>query len=204
MVDARIAGLQTELPTGNLRLENSPDNLTVNTLGLAAFRQSMSANYINILTKKVFDKTSIFGKEGVKFRKILSSEEANTVLNIIWKESNYVSEHNVIMAGYDKKTFSGVVNCYSLDVSLASSKIDVAATVTRVRNIVIAGCAYKLLTRNQINPKNTPIRCESLLNDIMLELGSLNEEAGQYFSIRVDWEISHLRQRSAAFYNRRS
>lgn len=159
---------------------------------------------MTVLSQRAFARRTIPGKEGLKFRKILSSEEANMVLDIIWKESDYVPETSIIMAGFQGKTFSGSVRCYSLGVLLANDKNDVAATVTRVRNIVIAACAYGLVSRDQVNFKNTPVQCESLLNEIMLELGMLNGDSGQKFAVQVGWAFLQLREQARALHTGRS
>lgn len=107
-------------------------------------------------------------------------------------------------AGPQKKKFSGFVRCYSLGVLLASNKNEVAAVVTRVRNIVLAACAYDLLFIDRVNSKSAPVYCRPLLNEMMLELGTLNGESGQQYLEQIGSGFPQLCQQSTAFHTGRS
>ena len=130
-------------------LDGMKDTSPVTALKLSAFRQAMSSNYREILESTIFRETIIKGKEGLRLRKVLCNEEANTVLDLVWKESLYVSDENISDAGYDGKTFAGDMTCHSLGVLFAEDKTKVAAAVARVRNIVLAGCDYGLISRER-------------------------------------------------------
>lgn len=185
-------------------LETIKDFSPITALKLAAFRQEMSDNYRNILNKKVFCETIITGKEGLRLRKTLANEEANTVFDVVWKESIYVSSKDIMEAGYDGKTFSGDIICYSLGLLFAEDKNKVSAAVARIRNIILAGCDYGLISRNRINSKNAPVRCERLLHDMMIELAACNSDAARQLNLQLGWDVSHLSQKLTASHNWRS
>ena len=153
------------------------DPLVVAGLRAAALGQAMSANHLAVLTELVFDLPDVTGKERVRFQRLLASEEARAVLNIIWKESDLVSEQELIKAGYTGRAFPMGISCHALGVSLAADKNEVAATVTRVRNVVVAACSYGLAHRKQVHAKQTSITATKLLHDVMLTLGEKNDVA---------------------------
>lgn len=148
---------------------------------MAALRQIMAINYRNVFKTKVFNNPEIAGKDRVKFQRLLSSEEANTVLEIVWKESDFVTLSDLSRVGFKRKLFAAGISVYALGVSISEDKNEVAATVTRIRNIITASRAYGLAYREKVHVTSSLIRCTSLLHEIMIELGDLNRNANDRF-----------------------
>ena len=65
----------------------------------------MAANYVAILAEYVFDFPDVTGKDRVRFQRLLASEEARSILSIIWKESDLVSQQDLINAGFAGRAF---------------------------------------------------------------------------------------------------
>ena len=137
----------------------------------------MAANYLTVLKALVFSFSNATGKDRIRFQKLLASEEARTILTIIWKESDLVSKQELIKGGIAGRAFPMGISCHALGVGVATDKNEVAATVTRVRNIVVAAHSYGLIRRQRVHAKQTSIRAEKLLHDVMLTLGKKNHDA---------------------------
>jgi|ERR1019366_5167655 hypothetical protein len=141
---------------------------------MAALRQLMASNYIELLRERVFTYTNADRKDSLKFQRLLSSEESSQVLDIVWKESEFVVKYELLESGYTDKAFTKPMTCHALGIMLADDKNEVAATVTRVRNIVLAGSAFGLIQRYQKHAKSVPFSGTESLHDFMIELGVRN------------------------------
>ena len=155
-------------------MEKPADALTVAALQMARLRLAMAANYVDLLSEMVFKNGNVFGKDRVAFQRLLSGEEGSRVLEIVWKESELVQQTDLAAAGYKGKSFREIATCHALGLLLAQNKHEVAATVTRVRNIVIAGSAYGLIRREKLRTKMVAIHGTPALHSFMVELGLKN------------------------------
>ena len=154
---------------------------------MAALRQTMASNYLNILRLQVFNNSNITGKDKVAYQRLLSGEEAQRILEALWKESKFVTSSELLDAGYSKEFSQEGLNSHKLGVRLAEDKTKVSATVSRVRSIIIAGCAYGLVSKDRTHVKNSPVQGTLLLHNLMVELGIQNSVASDCFLPSKIW-----------------
>jgi len=94
---------------------------------MAALRQTMVANYQNILRLQVFNNSNITGKDKVAYQRLLNGEEAQRILEVLWKESEFVTSSELLDAGYSKKFPIEGLTSHALGVHLAEDKIQVSS-----------------------------------------------------------------------------
>lgn len=175
---------------------------TISALSAETVRQTMAANYSRLLDELVFVRVpqspdgrthSPDKKALLSFRRTLEDEEANTVLSMIWKESSYVTVEELAQFSMSK-IFSGkCVTAYGLGVAIAEGKSQVAAAITRIRSIALAGSSYGLLERKAGTGNKIPIVCTELLHRFMGRLGDENARAcARFFGARSSIQVATL------------
>jgi hypothetical protein len=154
---------------------------TITALSMEVVRQGMADNYSCLLDKLVFAREPRDGaslitsrKKVLKLRRLLDDQEANNVLSIIWKESGHVTVEALASLEMSKSIRCGHLTSYRLGILLAEDKEQVAATISRIRNIAISGAAYSLLERQAKEGNKVPIVATAALDDFMLQLGAAN------------------------------
>jgi hypothetical protein len=176
MAALHIGGIYASRARGD---KNSPD---INPACLVAIRmqeinRALSANYTRLLDEIVFYRSSILEdnrKEAKSLKRVLTNEEANNVLSILWRESPHVSDNELGFDEFSKLFPQKQLTTYHLAVHLAGSKHEVAATNSRVRLIVAAGAVYGLVTKRQLTRTKVYIIGTELLHDFMVQLGLEN------------------------------
>jgi hypothetical protein len=139
--------------------------------------RALSANYTRLLDQMVFYRNANLDdnrKAAKSLRRVLTSEEANNVLSILWRESPHVSDNELSFDDFSKLFSKEQLTTYHLAVHLAGSKHEVAATNSRVRLIVAAGAVYGLITKRQLTRTRVYIIGTELLHDFMVQLGLEN------------------------------
>jgi hypothetical protein len=148
------------------------------TIRMQEVCRSLSANYTRLLREIVFTQSTTQGERNRKmlrsFKRVLAADEANTVLNILWRESDYVTEDELSYDGFIKLFGEHPLTSYHLAVYLAGDKTEVAATNSRVRSIVAAGVEFGLVEKRQSTRTKVHIFGTELLHNFMLRLGLEN------------------------------
>jgi hypothetical protein len=147
------------------------------TIRMQEINRALSVNYIRLLDEIVFCRSTILQddrKAAKSLRRVLTNEEANNVLTILWRESPHVSDNELGFDKFSKLFPQEQLTTYHLAVHLAGSKHEVAATNSRVRLIVAAGAVYGLVTKRQLTRTKVYITGTELLHDFMTQLGLEN------------------------------
>jgi hypothetical protein len=181
------------------------DLIPLNPVSLLTIRMqeiycSFASNYVRLLNEMVFcSSTLIEGNRKIirYFKNLLQSYEANTVLSILWRESEYVTEDDLAYDSHSKLFLENPLTTYRLAVHLSPTKNDVAATNSRVRLIVKAGLAFGLVEKRQLTPTNIHIFGTELLHNFMARLGLENANS----CAQVIWQDPDLRVSPHSLYN---
>ena len=147
------------------------------TIRMQEISRSLSGNYSRLLNEVVFVPGATTGEDRktVKtFKRTLEGLEANTVLSVLWRESPYITHHELSYDGHTKLFNETPLTCYCLAVHLASSKHEVAATNSRVRLIVAAGAAFGLINKKHLSSTKIHIAGTEFLHEFMIRLGFEN------------------------------
>ena len=126
---------------------------------------------VQVFRELVFSKDiSVDRKSRQSFERILLQEEAQWILAIIWRESKYVSDSDLAVAGLSRLFPGGDLTAFGLAVKLAELTEDCAALNTRIRNIAIAAHAFGLVERSNISATKVSITGTALLHSVMTRL----------------------------------
>ncbi len=109
-------------------------------------------------------------KEIIRHRKVLDDDEAYSILQIIWKESPFVTDELLSRVGLTRQMKDGSMTAWSLARKTATSMDDLTKANTRITSIVRAAEAYRLVDRDDTKLKNKPIVGTEHLHKFMLML----------------------------------
>jgi hypothetical protein len=144
-----------------------------------AIHQQMGLNYTDLLERLVFihPPRDCDRKTLRTYRNILLSDESDLVLTIFWKESDFVTDDDVISGGAARIFPRGTpITCYALAVKLyPNDSTKIAAANSRVRAIAAAASAYGLIEKSKDTRKKF-VSGTALLHEFMTTLGQENEE----------------------------
>jgi len=117
-------------------------------------------------------------KDALTWQHALLAQSSIGVLMIIWKESTYVTEVDLIAIGLERDySPARPLNCHSLATSIAESAADLGRTQKRVSGIVTAAEAYGLVDR--VRPegfRHFDLRGTARLHELMLRVGRVLSE----------------------------
>lgn len=143
------------------------------TLAIHAAMASLSAIYEEVLEILVFgsvEDPARDTKEVLSYRRTLKDSEAQAILTIIWRESDFVDKQSLEEVGL-KKTFDDRdVTVYGLAVMLASSPLNLAKINSRIRSICMAAEYFGLIERERTASTRSPIRGTEKLHILMLAI----------------------------------
>jgi hypothetical protein len=106
----------------------------------------------------------------------LSSLQALSFSQLLWKESPFVTDIELEAAGLPRN-FPGVsLNAHRLAIELAETPAEVGATIKRVSSLLCAGIAYGLVDRQRLGAKKIVVSGSALLHKVMLSVASGQEE----------------------------
>lgn len=169
--------VSAELAPYTKGVRSLPNAVTM-ALVTQAVLHEISANYLRLLEELVFPHKPAFDeKQILSLKRTLVDSEANTVLTIVWKESPYVTDAELALSGYSRSFGNVPLTSHSLAVSLATTPKDVAATNSRVRQIVLAASAYNLIKRDQACGNKVSLGATEFLHGFMVKLGEANGRA---------------------------
>jgi hypothetical protein len=106
-------------------------------------------------------------KRHSSYTRILLAAETFKVLVIIWKESEFVSEHEMSSCGLSKSFEPGRMTQLGLAKELASSGGDSSSFFNLVRNIGLAGEWFGLIERKEFARNKVILSATEKLHNIM-------------------------------------
>lgn len=109
-------------------------------------------------------------KDSLRHQKVLLRTDTYLVLQIIWKESPFITDEELSAAGLAREFGCGALTCRALGVRLAVTKEEVGRSNTRVRTIIEAAEIYDLVSRDTQLSKYRPIVGTSLLHGVMVDI----------------------------------
>ena len=147
------------------------------TLVTNRIHREMVTSYVRLLKESVFsnEPLNIDRKTLMACQRKLRSEDALAILEILWKESSWVSEENLKAAGLERYFNKSEITQYGLAVALSYRTEDVAKTNSSVRSVALAAAAFGLIDRNKQTQKKIYLRATNKLHKFMIELGKRNQ-----------------------------
>jgi hypothetical protein len=105
------------------------------------------------------------------YTKVLLAAQSFKVLTVIWKESEFVSAHEMISCGISKSFEEGDLTQLGLAKQLASSGGgDSTSFYNIVRNVSMAGEWFGLVTRTEKAPNKVLLGATTKLHDVMTRI----------------------------------
>lgn len=148
-----------------------PDERTVAALRDHAHLAETMRRFATALQDEVFVQSVICdAKDARTHQKVLLRADSYLVLQIIWKESGFITDEELRAAGLARNFAPGMLTCYKLGVELAPTKQEVAASNTRVATVVAAAEIYDLVIRDTVRTKHRPLVGTPLLHGIMIDI----------------------------------
>lgn len=148
-----------------------PDERTVAALRDHALLAETIRRFAAALQDEVFvQSVGCDAKDARAHQKVLLRADSYLVLQIVWKESGFITDAELSAAGLSRKFTPGMLTCYKLGVELAPTKQEVAASNTRVATVVAAAETYDLVTRDTVRTKHRPLVGTPLLHGIMIDI----------------------------------
>jgi hypothetical protein len=152
--------------------------LSANGLGpeleIHAAMAALSAIYEEVLEDVVFqavvESPASNKKEELKYRRTLRDPEVQTILAIIWKESDFVDKQSLDEAGFNKTFDDRELTVYGLATKLASSQMDLARVNSRIRSICMAAEYFGLIERERTTLTRGLVRGTEKLHILMLAI----------------------------------
>ena len=133
----------------------------------------MAAAYIEVLDKIVFvNEIAEDAKAKRSHQRALSTQEAFSFFQLLWKESRFVNDAELQAAGLPRIFSNGQINCHRLAIELAETPAEVGAIIKRVRSLLRAGAVYGLVHEVRIGPKKYTVCGTSLLHQVMIAVVS--------------------------------
>jgi hypothetical protein len=138
-------------------------------LGAFSSALAMSEAYFSTLEKHVFQCVPIADRKLLKtWKKTLSGHDALVLLQILWKESQYVDGAELEAAGMYRSMPLRELNANSLAKELAATPEGRGAVNKRISAIVRAGVAFGLIEKKALHAKHAPISGSEKLHEFML------------------------------------
>lgn len=164
---------QNGSPRPNLPLTTStPTQLALDILGA---EENIDACRIELLERLVFPRVSTCQKPFHSHRKILCRYTAHKVLKIIWKESSFISNTDLMMLGINKVFNSNGITVHGLAVKFAGQQPSLVSKLnSQIRTIVLASESFDLVKRQ--NSTKQSILATDLLNEFMIELARAQQK----------------------------
>jgi len=184
-----VADKANRIPTDHVAAEES----TTIALRAHAAHADMSSVWTRLLGTLIYPRAEVAHsdhKRFISYRTILEADDAHGVLQILWKESPYVSAEVLRAANLERTFPRSDITQHGLAVALANTPQEVSAIVTRVRNIAVAGAAYGLVNRTILNQTRVVISGTRLLHEFMLELGQAQYEIAKHLVTPSEHERS--------------
>lgn len=184
--DARIL-VSSLSPNGDIArdLENAASahfvlHTTVDCIKIIGVHQHLDANYEERMTEFVEaewpDEADLKSKYAA--RRLLKQPIARNLLSIVWKESCFVPECDLIEAGGKSKVFSdGQINCRRLALALTDDKEDIDANEAQFRRILKAASKLNLVEHVPCTGKKRPVTGTKTLDEFMRDLARSHEPA---------------------------
>jgi hypothetical protein len=148
-----------------------PDERTVAALRSHADLAETMRRFAGTLQDEVFhQRVSCDTKDTLRHQKVLLRTDTYLVLQVIWKESPFITDEELSAAGLAREFGSGALTCRALGVRLAVTKEEVGRSNTRVRTIIEAAEIYDLVRRDTELSKYRPIVGTSLLHGVMVDI----------------------------------
>jgi hypothetical protein len=144
-----------------------------------AIQLDITANYGLLLEQTIFDRTI----DGVdhkndklyqSYRRTLKTIDAYRILAILWKESEFITDNDLEMAGMRRLYQGRHLTAHGLAVELAEVGREVAALNTRIRMIAVAASAYELVDRDAVNSTTVSLKGTLILHEFMMLLSAKN------------------------------
>lgn len=133
---------------------------------------SLGAVYSDLLHREILQTkpSGIDRADYQRYCKILDDEEANAVLRVVWRESQHVTPEALQNVKLYRHFEDGSLTAWGMATRMAGTPAELAATSSRIRNIVIASQAFGLVERGQISSTNKPIVGTELLHHFIVKL----------------------------------
>jgi hypothetical protein len=109
-----------------------------------------------------------------KYRRALRSPDAQNVLAYLWKESPFVSDQALALAGLSRDYFGRDITASALASEFAESPKEVSKMYSSIRNIAISASAFNLVERNEIWSTKVILKGTKLLHTFMCNVSETN------------------------------
>ncbi|MFI0849385.1 hypothetical protein [Mesorhizobium sp. IMUNJ 23232] len=146
---------------------------TVSALGTIGGLLEVFDVWQDLLRKTVFPLVEIAdGMDKRAFQRRLMSQQAMSVLMVVWKDSDHISDADVYAAGAERVgTSCAPINCHNLAKSMAVDINDLDRQEKKIQGIVKAAEAYGLIVREPFNnTRQRALRGTERLHRLMLDL----------------------------------
>lgn len=133
----------------------------------------MSELWTELLMVQIFPKAEVPDAKSRKaFQRRLLSQQAMSVLMVVWKDSDLVGDAEIGASGASRVgTHCAPINCHNLAKKMAADIDDVDRQEKKIQGIVKAAEAYGLIVREQVKAtRQRALRGTALLHQLMIEL----------------------------------
>jgi hypothetical protein len=131
----------------------------------------LPACYVRLLKTMIFPRLTLDDRKAIKsVQKALSSYDTYPILQLIWKESAFVTEGELKNQKLRRFFAEESLTCHGLATVLAGTVDRIPAMNKRLAAIIRAALIYGLVEEKQISRTKILIRATDLLNDFMLTL----------------------------------
>lgn len=151
---------------------------SLNVQALTAHRAAMAvaAAFAQALDDLVFiHPISHDPKIARAYRRLLSSHQALSFFQLIWKKSSFVTDAELEAASLPRNFPGMSLNAHRLAIELAETPAEVGASIKRVSSLLCAGVAYGLVDEQRLGPKKIVVSGSALLHKVMLSVASGQE-----------------------------
>jgi len=169
-----------EVPLPSLTTPDVPRGSAANHVNLVALAvqgvtQDIWAAYEDGLCNLESCHLNCDRKSLLQFQRTLRDHETLGILQVIWKESPYLSDVELQAFGIRRIFCERPLTCWGLAREIAESARDLGKVHKRVVAIVRAGSAYGLIEAQKIRAKMVSLRGSARLHEFMIDFSIVSE-----------------------------